>query len=289
MTSRTDFVIDQVMRGNSAVVHNVKLLDVTEGEDGKEQLTIELDGQQYTLGGVMKWSESFSVSNTGQYGLLRSSWIDRQTVPVLRGAVFNAYLDQSLRRVPDLDYAPQGRSTLRNDPVAYWVCDRFPSGFYVPAGIIPGQDGQYIPDETVTVSLQVPPEFLEQCHRVQMTPEELLRSFVGDLAGIQNFNSFPRADGYGSNGSDERMYAEHWLLRAHGHLEIDLAKRAEQLEKENELEFYRDDLVALLEDYADNGGDPETLVELVSKVVGQLVTDGMISDTDIDDPGQSVH
>nr|CAD0188291.1 Metabolism_regulation [Stutzerimonas stutzeri] len=50
MTSRTDFVIDQVMRGNSAVVHNVKLLDVTEGEDGKEQLTIELDGQPAEFG-----------------------------------------------------------------------------------------------------------------------------------------------------------------------------------------------------------------------------------------------
>lgn len=288
MKTRTDFVIGQVLSGISAEAHNVKLLDVIKGEGGYEQLHIELDGQQYTLRGAMKWSESFSASNTGQFGLLRARWVDATVVPIGRGVVFNAYLDQSLRRFPELDLAHQGSRSLRNEPVAYWVCSRHPAGFYAPAGIIPGEDGQFVPDETETVTLPVPPEFIEQCHRVQMSPEELLRSFVGDLAGISNYNGNPRADGYGSNGSDERMYAEHWLLRAHGHQEIDLDERAEQLEKEQELEFYREDIVALLEDFHDHGGDPETLVELVSKVVGQQVTDGMISDTDIDDPGQTL-
>ncbi|WP_223936960.1 hypothetical protein, partial [Aeromonas caviae] len=38
-----------------------------------------------------------------------------------------------------------------------------------------------VPDETVAVTLRVPPEFVRECRRVQMTPQELLRSFAGVL------------------------------------------------------------------------------------------------------------
>lgn len=41
-----------------------------------------------------------------------------------------------------------------------------------------------------------------------------------------SYVSCPRADGYGSNGSDERDYAEAWLQRAHGMYAVDVEEFA---------------------------------------------------------------
>lgn len=63
------------------------------------------------------------------------------------------------------------------------------------------------------VTLQLPPEFISLCEGDDTSPEEVLRGFVADLCGITNWASSPRADGYGSNGSDERMYARQYYER----------------------------------------------------------------------------
>jgi len=44
-------------------------------------------------------------------------------------------------------------------------------------------------------------------------PETVLRGFIADLCGIMNWASNPRADGYGSNGSDERDFASAYYDR----------------------------------------------------------------------------
>ena len=41
----------------------------------------------------------------------------------------------------------------------------------------------------------------------------MLRGFIADLAGIINWAANPRSDGYGSNGSDERMRARDYYER----------------------------------------------------------------------------
>lgn len=41
-----------------------------------------------------------------------------------------------------------------------------------------------------------------------MKPEVVLRGFIADLCGLMNWSNNPRTDGYSSNGSDERDYAE---------------------------------------------------------------------------------
>ena len=46
-----------------------------------------------------------------------------------------------------------------------------------------------------------------------MKPEVVLRGFIGDLYGIINWSNHPRADGYGSSGSDERRMAEEYYER----------------------------------------------------------------------------
>jgi len=58
-----------------------------------------------------------------------------------------------------------------------------------------------------TVTIKLPEEFVRLCERDQVKPEVVLRGFIADLCGIVSWASDPRADGYCSNGSDERDYA----------------------------------------------------------------------------------
>jgi hypothetical protein len=57
------------------------------------------------------------------------------------------------------------------------------------------------------LTLDLPPEFLALCARDRVTPEVVLRGFIADLCSIHNYVAHPRADGYSSNGSDERDMA----------------------------------------------------------------------------------
>jgi hypothetical protein len=100
-----------------------------------------------------------------------------------------------------------------------------------------------------------------------MTPGELLRSFVGDLAGIQNFSACPRADGYGSNGSDERDYAEAWLLRAHGHNAIDLDAVENEALEDEERQWQRDEFADMLDAYERAGGEADNLFAAVQELL----------------------
>jgi len=63
------------------------------------------------------------------------------------------------------------------------------------------------------ITLQLPPEFIALCERDQVTPETVLRGFIADVTGIMNWARDPRADGYSSNGSDERDMAYAYYQR----------------------------------------------------------------------------
>jgi hypothetical protein len=63
------------------------------------------------------------------------------------------------------------------------------------------------------ITLQLPPEFLALCRRDKATPEAVLRGFIADLCEIRNYVANPRADGYSSNGSDERLLANEYYNR----------------------------------------------------------------------------
>lgn len=63
------------------------------------------------------------------------------------------------------------------------------------------------------VTIDLPPEFVALCAADGVEPETVLRGFIADLAGIMNWQSAPRADGYSSNGSDERMMAQAYYER----------------------------------------------------------------------------
>lgn len=129
-----------------------------------------------------------------------------QFVPESECWRFNAYLDQSLRRVFEFD----------QDNRIGWRNDASPNGWTAPRCIVPGKDGAFIESATEELTIDIPYEFFELCNLYKGTPESVLRAFIADACEIKNYVSEPRADGYNSNGSDERTMAVDYLDRAYG-------------------------------------------------------------------------
>ena len=63
------------------------------------------------------------------------------------------------------------------------------------------------------LTIELPAEFAALCARDGVSPEIVLRGFIADLARIMNRVESPRADGYSSNGSDERDMARAYYER----------------------------------------------------------------------------
>lgn len=63
------------------------------------------------------------------------------------------------------------------------------------------------------VTIELPQEFIDLCQGDGVTPEIVLRGFIADLCCIMNHGTTPRADGYSSNGSDERYMAREYYER----------------------------------------------------------------------------
>ncbi|MBD8528185.1 hypothetical protein [Pseudomarimonas arenosa] len=66
---------------------------------------------------------------------------------------------------------------------------------------------------TRRITLELPEEFIALCASDQVEPEFVLRGFIADLCGLISWQNAPRSDGYNSNGSDERMYAQQYYER----------------------------------------------------------------------------
>jgi hypothetical protein len=125
---------------------------------------------------------------------------------------FRAYPDQRLRRLDALDDAEA-------DAWA-WTFTNTSRVVLVKAGVIPGQNGAVVSEETHALSLQVPREFVQLCDRFKLHPATVLRDFIADLCALQNPASRPREDGYGSSGSDERLLAQAYFDCAYGWREM---------------------------------------------------------------------
>ena len=86
---------------------------------------------------------------------------------------------------------------------------------------------------TRKITIQAPDEFLELCDYDMTTPERVLRGFIADLCGIVNWASNPRADGYGSNGSDERDFARAYYDRVGYAYEAEYIREAKKAKGSN--------------------------------------------------------
>jgi hypothetical protein len=261
--SRFDPLINS-LPGQEARLHNVQLVHAEPGQNDATMLTVELDGERMTVLGLGKWDE-YSRRHIGKHGYLHRFWHE----PWAGTYGFAAYPDPSLRRAPELDMfdISEVQRDGRAQGVVGWRSDFYPSGFRAPFGLIPGEQGDFLPDETIPVTLRIPPEFIQQCREVRRTPEEVLRGFIADLAGLQSYISKPRADGYSSNGSDERTYAEQWLDRAYGTDRMSFDElaaadtAAEQIEEDS---VY---LLGALDDFIAYGGDRNDFMDAVDVVV----------------------
>lgn len=249
-------------------VHNVRLVDVTSGPDIYQTLMVEYQGETRTVIGGSHWHAESSRRDVGKFGyLVRATPMSSENMPT-GTYYFRDYLDQSLRRVPELDDLRGTRFANGKVPATVgWWCESKPTGFLAPAGLIPGENGLFIPDETMAVTVRVPPEFVRECRGVQRSPEEVLHGFIGDLAGISNYVSAPRADQFSSNGSDERMYAEQWLDRAYGMDKVDVYELEAQDAEHEQRQFEYNDLASLLDDYVAAGGNSEELYKAVQELV----------------------
>lgn len=242
-------------------LHNATMLGAAVGDDGSSILNIEYQGQQYELSGPKHYAKL-----AGMVGYV--GWFQGEVF-------FRPYLDQTLRRVPEFDRANVESRDADGRKVATvgWICAAKPEGFHAPVGLVPGKDGQYVPDLSVEVRFRVPQEFLQECTRRQLTPEELLSGFVGDVSGIMNWANCPRADGYGSHGSDEREFAERWLQRAYFLDEDELAEREKIEEAAIEQEDQRNEFVDLLDDFQYHGGKASELIAAVRALVEKQAAD----------------
>lgn len=256
--------VKNALRLGECRIHNVQLLDVTAGPMGEELLTVQVldQGESFVMTGGARFGE-FSGRDIGRVGYLEAA---RFAPPRLSDGEcwFRAYLDQTLRRAPEFD-APMSLSGFPGRRVANigWVCESKPMGFRAPAGLVPGVDGRFVPDETVQITLNVPPEFVRLCRQYQRSPEELLRGFIADAAELHNLHGAPRADGFSSNGSDERDYAEAWIERAYAPWRVDIHALEEQDAEEEEREDQRIEIGAYLDDVVADGGDADAFLDAV--------------------------
>jgi hypothetical protein len=166
--------------------------------EGKQTTFVTADGQEKTFPAAHPfWKE-------GERGVLTLTEGDFR---------FWAYADQRLRRWPEQDYA--GDEAKGYAPFWSWKLDGTEERISCRPHFLPGKNGNYIKDQTEPVEIHVPPEFFELCESRGLTPEQVLRGFIADVCGLQNFVVNPREDGFSSHGSDERMYAEQWFDRAY--------------------------------------------------------------------------
>jgi len=63
------------------------------------------------------------------------------------------------------------------------------------------------------LTIELPVEFIKLCEADGVTPDMVLRGFIADLCRIISWAAEPRADGYNSNGSDEREMARAYYRR----------------------------------------------------------------------------
>jgi len=257
---------------NHMTLHNVRLVDVQPGPDGYEALTVEYQGEVITIASGGKWRVEYSRRDVNRVGYLISAGRSFGTDLPDGACYFHAYYEPSLRRLPEFDLTHAMSIDGRQPAVIGWICDQRPQGFRAPVGIIPGENGAFVPDETEEVTLRIPPEFIRECKRYQRSPAELLRGFVGDLAGITNFVKNPRADHYTSNGSDERNYAEAWIERAYGGDCVDLSAIEDAEYAEEEQQFRLDELGNYLDEYVEHGGNADDLINAVEAIVNKQIS-----------------
>jgi hypothetical protein len=232
-----------------ARIENVVLKAV---DTERNELSIAVGSAQISVPAFNPGALSFAQDQVGKIGGLEPR-SDHQLQQLAGGYVFVPYLDQSLKRVYEMDRCKKGVVTHA------WTCDRWPGGFLVAPGLVPGTDGAWLPRNSQMSEVEIPSEFSELCNEVGLEPVDVLRGFIADLCNLQNMESNPREDGFSSNGSDERDMAESYFERTYGVFREERSRFLQVQEARQALDEERDERIEQLElameDFLDAGGD----------------------------------
>lgn len=114
---------------------------------------------------------------------------------------FVPYVDQSLRRVPELD----------TEQALGWRCEAKPGGFTAPRSVVPGRGGAFVPAGE-PLELRVPPEFAALCAAKAVSARQVLEAFMADVADLVHRDELPREDGLisGETGLAQSYFQRVW-------------------------------------------------------------------------------
>jgi hypothetical protein len=80
--------------------------------------------------------------------------------------------------------------------------------------IVPGRNGLVVTQDTQTLVIDIPREFIDLCEKSRLHPNTVLPGFIVDLCDLMNWAYCPGEDDYSSHGSDERRMAQLYFERA---------------------------------------------------------------------------
>ncbi len=200
--------------------YDARLKGVTTAANGEKRLAIEYRGRELSLPADTANAQHCEKrlhaagADTGVIGLARL--IRKKTQGGNRPRMFyrfDIYADQSLRRAFELDDYEYIDSDYNINCIG-WRNDKNPDGFLAPRGIIPGDAGRFVSDNTEKHVLAIPFEFIELATRMKTDPESILKHFIADACHLQSTPELPRADGFSSRGTESTRKAHDYLRQA---------------------------------------------------------------------------
>lgn len=199
--------------------YDARLKGISPSGNG-DKLIIEYQGKELSLpadSANAQYCEKrlrASENGIGPIGLARL--IRRRTPGNRRSGTFyrfDAYCDQTLRRAFDLDDYEYLDNEYNLNCIG-WRNGKNPDGFLAPRGIIPGEDGRFVSDNTEKHLLALPFEFIELATRMKTDPINLLKTFIADTCNLQSTSELPRADGFSGRGNEALRKARDYLRTA---------------------------------------------------------------------------
>ena len=199
--------------------YDVRLKGISPSGNG-DRLVIEYQGRELLLPADSANAQyhdkrlKASGNETGPIGLVRL--VRRRTNGNRRSTAsyrFDAYCDQTLRRAFDLDDYEYIDSDYNLNCIG-WRNGKNPDGFLAPRGIIPGEDGRFVSDNTEKHLFAIPFEFIELATRMKTDPATLLKIFIADACNLQSTPELPRADGFSGRGTEALRKARDYLRTA---------------------------------------------------------------------------
>ena len=200
--------------------YDARLKGVATAGNGENRLDIEYRGRELSLpadpANALHYEKRLNTSGADAVIIGLARLIRKKPQGGNRPRLFyrfDAYVDQSLRRAFELDDYEFIDSDYNINCIG-WRNDKNPDGFLAPRGIIPGEGGRFVSDNTAKHAVAIPFEFIELATRMKTDPVSVIQLFIADVCHLQNTPELPRADGFSSRGTETSRKAQDYLRQA---------------------------------------------------------------------------